>query len=398
MSSPSKQRRSSATAQSVSSSNITSSHFAGTFQKSWMTQASVGAVQDPKAAAPRAPPPVSNSVPTRQKPESRPSRDQSMPICHLDASDNLSSPEPLSAHANDAQGTAKRNRIDEGNETCCITVPRASHCSKRPRLDKAGRSEKHTVDVVTATLPSPPSDRPSSEDEFRVPIKDLPSALLPIINDPVTTSALGPGSPNNPSKRKELSMVNHTDESTRSESSAHPRSPPLEGLGVTINGSDTSPKMTEVLPSSPVKDAPRQTIPIRSTNSISQPPNQGPPEQSSSRPSSTASEPFKKLDQELAMRLTWVTGQPSPNPTELARLRLLKDACMCEDEFFLVLHQMYCNPAKLTVPISLAPSIKDGIQVLEYLLAANVVMQPEAVKWFSQFAEAPITPERRLLE
>ncbi|MCJ1225670.1 hypothetical protein MMC12_002319 [Toensbergia leucococca] len=82
-------------------------------------------------------------------------------------------------------------------------------------------------------------------------------------------------------------------------------------------------------------------------------------------------------------------GDAARGTVERPRLKLLQDACMTSDYFYLLLHQIYClNTHQPTIFDQLqhfGPEQAAGLEVISRLILLNKHMTPEAISWFSTF-------------
>ncbi|KAL2133023.1 hypothetical protein VTI74DRAFT_3029 [Chaetomium olivicolor] len=85
-------------------------------------------------------------------------------------------------------------------------------------------------------------------------------------------------------------------------------------------------------------------------------------------------------------------GEQALEPTiEKPRMVLLREACKINDEFFVLLHQLFCiwslNPrdAHAGLPMAAPTAIDAGFAVLETVLRKNQLMSPQYQQWFARF-------------
>ena len=74
---------------------------------------------------------------------------------------------------------------------------------------------------------------------------------------------------------------------------------------------------------------------------------------------------------------------------ELSRFGLLRDACLCQDYFYFMIHQLFCLSPQSLVSPNLAPGLTSehqaGLVLLERILLPNDQLSVDTKAWFSTF-------------
>ena len=95
--------------------------------------------------------------------------------------------------------------------------------------------------------------------------------------------------------------------------------------------------------------------------------------------------------QSLAQRIQLVAKLPNRTGShvERPRLELLREACENWDQFYLILHQLFCFNHQIRKSHGQVPSLNEihrrGLDVVSFLLVSNDEMVDDAVAWFSVF-------------
>ena len=95
--------------------------------------------------------------------------------------------------------------------------------------------------------------------------------------------------------------------------------------------------------------------------------------------------------QNLAQRIQLVAKLPNRTGShvERPRLELLREACENSDQFYLILHQLFCFNHQIRKSHGQVPSLNEmhrrGLEVVSFLLVSNDEMVDDAVAWFSVF-------------
>lgn len=360
--------------------NSTLTTFLGGKQKAWMTLDQ----QIPTAYATNSPTRPRDFQTTRPTPQ-----DPNTPLGPITDHHVVTE----TAHQHSLQWNWRRRSLEQGpsNSTSPVLANMISQ-----RKDSAGHAMRVTNGVVDTVLPSPaPSDDVHPDLSNNV-IDFETEQENPAARMPIDLAARSGGIDGRRSWSADQSQSLPLDEPTVTSDLNYALVPHTEAFSA---AQKDGPRKRSIGLSRPQKKRPRiQTPngqPLRSTES-----NEGDALRGATLSSVTyelQTPPTLSVKQFVPILDNYVTrfgcNPTSKDSIELARVRLLKDACNTEDCFYLVLHQLYClysaEPQTLMQLPGFIPEHVEAFDTLAQLLLRNNMLPDYATKWFSTFP-API--------